>query len=70
MTSSIQFLTTVILYFTIRLKQNLYAINQSYIKYLIFSHSDLSKGKEKDKTETKSLSNKSKLRNVFNFQPQ
>ena len=48
----------------IRLKQNLYPINQNYVKYLIFSHSDLI---QHDKSETKSVSNKSKLRKVFNF---
>ena len=46
------------------LKENLYPINQNYVKYLIFNHSDLI---HHDKTETISLSNKSKLRKAFNF---
>ena len=48
----------------IKLKQNLYPINQIHVKCSIFNHSDLI---HHDKTETKSLSNKSKLRKVFNF---
>ena len=48
----------------IRLKQNLYPKNLNDVKYSIFNHSDL---KHHDKTDTKSLSNKSKLRKVFNF---
>ena len=48
----------------IRLKQNLYPINQNCIKYSIFKYGDLI---HSDNTERKSLSNKSKLRKVFNF---
>ena len=51
----------------IKLKQNLYPINQIHVKYSVFNHSDLI---HHNNTERKSLSNKSKLRKVFNFQPQ
>ena len=43
----------------IRLKQNLYPINQNYVKYGTFNHIDLI---DHDKTERKFLPNKSKLR--------
>ena len=48
----------------IRLKENLYPINENYVKYSNFNHSDLI---EHDKTEAKSLANQSKVCKLFNF---